>query len=227
MNASDFKARCLAILDEVSRTGESITILKRGKPVALLVPAVGRGSGFPQKRLAGSVTVLGDIVSPVAAPEEWDAVREDGTVMPRGAAPGKRRFRKGTGKVLLDTHVLLWWFGDGGDLSRKQRRILDGARPDAPLLVSDISLFEIALLHQRGRIRLDMALREWLERATAAPLVSRCSISPAVAAETCALPQGFVRDPADRLIAATARVHDASLMTCDRSIIESGAVRTI
>lgn len=130
-------------------------------------------------------------------------------------------------KVLLDTHVLVWWFSDGPDLTRRQRRILQGASPDAPLLVSDISLWEIALLRQRGRIRLDMGLREWLERATAAPLVARCSITPAVAAETVALPYGFPRDPADRIIASTARVHGAALMTRDRAIVDSGAVKTI
>jgi PIN domain nuclease of toxin-antitoxin system len=130
-------------------------------------------------------------------------------------------------KVLLDTHIVLWWFSDGGDLSRRQRRVLDGASSDAPLLVSDISLWEIAQLHQRERIRLDMPLREWLERATAAPLVLRCSITPAVAAETGALPYGFPRDPADRIIAATARVHGASLMTHDSSIIDSGALETL
>jgi len=70
INASDFKARCLAILDEVNRTGQPVTILKRGKPVAQLVPPAGQ---YPQQTLFGSVRILGDIVEPVLAPEDWEA----------------------------------------------------------------------------------------------------------------------------------------------------------
>lgn len=73
INASDFKARCLALLDEVASTGESITILKRGKIVAQLVPASGLTGRFPQDELAGSVTIHGDIISPCLEPTDWEA----------------------------------------------------------------------------------------------------------------------------------------------------------
>ena len=73
LNASDFKARCLAILDEVERTGQGITILKRGRPVAQLLPAVPRNKGYPQETLAGTVEILGDIVRPALAPGAWEA----------------------------------------------------------------------------------------------------------------------------------------------------------
>lgn len=125
---------------------------------------------------------------------------------------------------LLDTHILLWWLEDRGRLPASHRRVIRRAGPDAPLLVSEISLWEIATLHALGRIRLGLPLRDWLEQAVAPPLVRRCGISPAVAAETTALPASFPRDPADRLIAATARLHGATLLTCDRRIIETGAV---
>ncbi|MBI4604792.1 MAG: type II toxin-antitoxin system Phd/YefM family antitoxin [Planctomycetes bacterium] len=73
VKASDFKARCLAILDRVARTGEGVTILKRGKPVAQLLPAVPREKRFPQHTLQGTVKVLGDIVAPALPPEAWEA----------------------------------------------------------------------------------------------------------------------------------------------------------
>ncbi len=73
INATDFKARCLAILDEVAATGEAITILKRGRPVAQLLPAVDRSHGYPQAGLAGSVEILGDVVEPVLPAEAWEA----------------------------------------------------------------------------------------------------------------------------------------------------------
>jgi prevent-host-death family protein len=73
MASSEFKAKCLGLLDDVARTGEPITILKRGRPVAQLVPAVPRGEGYPQHAMVGSVRILGNIVEPALPPEAWDA----------------------------------------------------------------------------------------------------------------------------------------------------------
>jgi prevent-host-death family protein len=73
MSATEFKARCLALLDDVAATGEVITVLKHGKPVAQLVPAVPRGEGHPQDALAGSVEFLGDVIGPVLPAEVWEA----------------------------------------------------------------------------------------------------------------------------------------------------------
>lgn len=75
MGSSEFKAKCLAVLDEVARTGEPVTILKRGKPVAQLVPPVPRGEEYPQTEIIGTVRIVGDIMEPVLAPEDWDAER--------------------------------------------------------------------------------------------------------------------------------------------------------
>ena len=74
INASEFKAKCLAILDEVKQTGETVTILKRGEPVAQLVPSVPRET-YPQDTLKGTVKILGDIIEPPLPPEAWDAER--------------------------------------------------------------------------------------------------------------------------------------------------------
>lgn len=74
-NASDFKAKCLAILDEVAEAGETYVILKHGKPVARLVPAPPTELGFPQEGLLGSAHTVGDIVSPAVSPETWEANR--------------------------------------------------------------------------------------------------------------------------------------------------------
>ena len=76
INASEFKAKCLAILDEVSATGEAVTILKRGRPVAELVPPVSSGSRYPQDDLRESVVIKGDIVEPVLPAEVWEAMGE-------------------------------------------------------------------------------------------------------------------------------------------------------
>jgi prevent-host-death family protein len=75
IKAAEFKAKCLAVLDEVDRTGVPITILKRGRPVARLVAATSSRRRFPQDDLVGSVEILGDIDTPVLAPTTWNAER--------------------------------------------------------------------------------------------------------------------------------------------------------
>ena len=129
--------------------------------------------------------------------------------------------------ALLDTHVLIWWLNDRERLSPAQREVVESAGAQSPLMVSDISLWEVAMLHGLGRIRLTLPLREWLEKAVAPPLVRRHGISPAIAAELAALPDFFHRDPADRILVATARVHGATLLTQDRRIVDAALVATL
>ena len=129
--------------------------------------------------------------------------------------------------ALLDTHVLIWWLNDVSRLSPEQREVVASASVDSPLLVSDISLWEVATLYDLGRILLAVPLREWLDKAVAPPLVRRQGISPAIAAELAALPDSFHRDPADRILVATARVFGATLLTRDRRIIEANLVETL
>ena len=126
----------------------------------------------------------------------------------------------------LDTHVLIWWLHENTRLSQAQRDVLSAADAGSPLLVSDISVWEVATLWCLGRIRLSLPLRDWLDKAVAPPLVRRQGISPAVAAELAALPESFHRDPADRILVATARVTGATLLTRDRRIVDSGLVAT-
>jgi prevent-host-death family protein len=73
IRASEFKAKCLAILDEVNRTGEAVTIVKRGRPVARLLPPVQGEGRYPQESLRGTVKILGDILEPVLPPDAWEA----------------------------------------------------------------------------------------------------------------------------------------------------------
>lgn len=75
INASDFKARCLAILDRVYETGERVVILKRGRPVAELSRVVSEGNRYPQNELEGTVIIDGDVVEPVFPEEQWDSLK--------------------------------------------------------------------------------------------------------------------------------------------------------
>lgn len=129
--------------------------------------------------------------------------------------------------ALLDTHVLIWWLDDRGRLSHAQQKVIASAGAELPLLVSDISLWEIATLHNLGRIRLTLPLREWLHKAVAPPLVQQQGISPMIAAELASLPNSFHRDPADRILVATARVLGATLLTQDHRIVDAALVDTV
>ncbi len=75
ITASEFKAKCLALLEQVARTGEELVVLKHGKPVARVVPA-GDGEERAQQGLRGTVRVVGDIVGPVLPASEWEAEGE-------------------------------------------------------------------------------------------------------------------------------------------------------
>lgn len=74
MTATEFKAKCLAILDEVCSSGERLTILKRGRPVAELGPVSHDHDACPQHGLRGSVVVKGDIVGPALPEEHWESL---------------------------------------------------------------------------------------------------------------------------------------------------------
>ena len=73
ISASEFRAKCSAILDEVVQTGQVVTITKRGKPVAQLVSPVPRQDGYPQDALFGTVKIHGDIVEPTLKADIWEA----------------------------------------------------------------------------------------------------------------------------------------------------------
>jgi antitoxin (DNA-binding transcriptional repressor) of toxin-antitoxin stability system len=74
IKASEFKARCLAILDEVDRTGDAVVISKRGRIVAELIrPRHGRARRYPQDALRGTGRTLGDIIAPAVPADAWEA----------------------------------------------------------------------------------------------------------------------------------------------------------
>lgn len=125
--------------------------------------------------------------------------------------------------VLLDTHVWLWLVAGSPDLTTEVRHTIDEAAAAGTLRIAAISLWEIALLASRGRIILGKSIGSWLEEALADPGPAIDPLSPQIAIESHALPDGFHRDPADRMIVATARVTNAILMTRDQQILDYAA----
>jgi prevent-host-death family protein len=73
MGAGAFKAKCLAVMDEVQARKETVVITKRGKPVAKLVPIDGDGDGI-FGFFKGKVKIKGDVVSPILSRKEWGSL---------------------------------------------------------------------------------------------------------------------------------------------------------
>lgn len=116
-------------------------------------------------------------------------------------------------KLLLDTHVWLWSILDPPRLSERTRTAL--ASRENELWLSPISYWETLLLAERGRIEMDVDPQAWVRDARDAVPVTEAPLTFEVAltSRTIALPH---EDPADRFIAATAKVYDLKLVTLDR-----------
>jgi PIN domain nuclease of toxin-antitoxin system len=121
--------------------------------------------------------------------------------------------------VLLDTHTWIWLVGDDPRLGSAARDAIRNDHAASSLYLSQISLWEIALKSSRGKLSLDLPLRAWLLRSIQLTGVHLTEISPDVACGCAELPADFHGDPADRLIAATARVEGMTLLTHDRALL--------
>lgn len=126
--------------------------------------------------------------------------------------------------IVFDTHAFVWWVASRSKLSARARKAIDKAHERA---ISDITLWEIASLVELGRLRLDRDVEAWLHQAIEDSGVEVIAIDAAVAARSTRMAQDFHGDPADRLIAATAVVHGATLITADQRLLASPAVRTV
>lgn len=128
--------------------------------------------------------------------------------------------------ILVDTHVVVWLAFDQDQISRKARTAIDDARKDADgLAISDITLWELAILASKGRIRLDISIESFLQEVESRFVV--LPINGRACARAMGLPASYPKDPADRMIGATALVEGLLLLTADREIRRSRAVQTI
>lgn len=131
-------------------------------------------------------------------------------------------------RYLADTHIVLRRNEVGAKrLDRRYGRIFERATPANRLLVSEISLWEIAVLHDLKRIDIRRPLRDWLLELSEQPMFEFVGITPAIAAATAELPPTFHRDPGDRILVATARTLGATLLTEDETIIRSKVCLTL
>lgn len=132
--------------------------------------------------------------------------------------------------LLLDTCAVIWVANDEPIAKEAQEAITAALLADAPVYVSPISAWEVGMLAARRRISLRMSPDKWFDRLLGAPGLRLAELPPSVLIASSFLPGDTPPDPADRIIAATAREYDLCVVTRDRRLLayaESGYCRAL
>jgi PIN domain nuclease of toxin-antitoxin system len=130
--------------------------------------------------------------------------------------------------IVLDTHALLWWAnGERAQLSAAAASAIDAEMDGGQILVSSMSAWELAMLVERGRVALSMDVASWLDTLSRIDAVQMVPHDSEIAVKSVQLPGDFHKDPADRIIVATARKFAAPLVSADEKIRSYPHVRAI
>ncbi len=134
----------------------------------------------------------------------------------------------GLTRLLLDTHIWIWLMnGERQQLGSVAIEAIEQAAAGGRVYVSAISVWEVSMLDSKGRIRLSRDCSEWVHQALAAPGLHLLPLSPDIAVASSRLPGAFPGDPADRILAASARLMNLTLVTRDQRILEYGAMHYV
>lgn len=130
--------------------------------------------------------------------------------------------------ILLDTHALIWWVAEPKRVPPKARRLIDAALEAAdPIAVSSISLWEITMLVARKRLVFTMDVESWIANVEALQFLTFMPVDNRIAVRTVQLADFPHRDPADRMIAATAIGVGATLVTADARLRGYPPLKTV
>jgi PIN domain nuclease of toxin-antitoxin system len=130
--------------------------------------------------------------------------------------------------IVIDTHILIWWVSEDSKLSAKAKKAIDSEiASDGEIFVSSITVWEIAMLVEKGRLTLSMDIDSWVGLASDIKHLRFIPVDNKVAIESTRLPDEFHKDPADRLIVALARTLSAKLVTADEKIRAYKHVTTV
>jgi PIN domain nuclease of toxin-antitoxin system len=133
----------------------------------------------------------------------------------------------GNAVIVLDTHTLVWWVTGDPTLSKKAKAAIAREQAGGGIIVSSISAWEIAMLVEREKLLLSMDVSSWLATVAQIDAVRFMPVDVEVATKSVELPGEFHKDPADRMIVATARKLAVPLVTKDDKIRAYAHVKTI
>ncbi len=130
--------------------------------------------------------------------------------------------------IILDTHVLVWWASGSDSLSARASKVIQKTLTQKrEIIVSSISAWEIAMLIQKGRLILNMDVESWLSEVSQIDGVRFVPVDNEIGIKSTMLPGEFHKDPADRMIVATARKFALPIVTADEKISQYAHVKTI
>jgi PIN domain nuclease of toxin-antitoxin system len=129
--------------------------------------------------------------------------------------------------IVLDTHVLIWWVDGADKLSRTAASMIRRAQAEDGIMISSITAWEIAMPVDRGRLTLTMDVSAWLSTVSRVRGIKFIPVDNPIAIGAVDLPGEFQKDPADRLIVATARRFGVPLVTQDRRICSYPHLKTV
>ena len=128
--------------------------------------------------------------------------------------------------ILLDTHVVVWLASDDSRISsRAEAAIHEARKRESGLAISDFTLFELSLLFRKKQFALATSPESFLSEVERRFVV--LPITANIALQAFELPPSYPKDPADRIIGATALIEDIPLLTADREIRKSRVFPTI
>ena len=123
--------------------------------------------------------------------------------------------------LLLDTHAWLWTVeGHTRRIGRRSRTLVTRAASQQGIRISPVSLFEMAALQTHGRLRLTRPVEQWIQQALDVTRAQILPISAAIAVDAGQIPRAALPDPLDRLLVASARQLNATLLTADARILD-------
>jgi PIN domain nuclease of toxin-antitoxin system len=129
--------------------------------------------------------------------------------------------------IVLDTHTLFWWVSGDPLLSKKAKAAIEKEMDGGEIVISSITAWEISLLVERTRLYLTMDVASWIAKVAEIEAVRFVPVDVEIAMKSASLPGDFHKDPADRMIVATARKFAAPLITKDEKIRAYAHVKTI
>ena len=122
--------------------------------------------------------------------------------------------------LLLDTHLFIWLMNGDISIPVKIRKLINQSILETKVYLSIISCWEIAMLERKKRITFTSPSQDWMENSIKRSGIQILPLTPDICVESCNLPDGFYEDPADRMIVASARIEDLTLITRDEGILK-------